>query len=162
MYGDADRDRRFDLLVLDYGGVCTPSHREYLAADRDGIDIEHIRPECRDLVRQVSDAGISVVILSNEIDATAAGRSELPEGIDHVIACTDNGILKPDRRAFQRALLVGGCEPGRTLVVDDDDDNVRSARLLGIEAVEFDVDDPVGSWRRVAAAVGVSPPAALA
>ena len=151
-------DARGDIrvLLLDYGGVCTPSTREFIAAqDQDGCPSlvaaqDATRPECRSVVARARAAGICVAILSNEIDRSWAASVPLLAEVDHIIACSDNGLLKPDRRAYQRALMVTGSSADQVLFVDDEPDNVAGARAVGIEALLFDVDRAADCWAEIA------------
>jgi putative hydrolase of the HAD superfamily len=148
MSPDAPLQRRFDLLVLDYGGVCTLSHRELA----DGPVVDPVNAERDESLRAVlaaQAAGLKVVILSNEVDRAWAEHSPVLAQVDHILPCTDNGILKPDRRAYQRALLVTGCRADRSLFVDDEIDNVRGAQAAGLEAILFDITDPTASWHEI-------------
>jgi putative hydrolase of the HAD superfamily len=139
--------RTFDLLILDYGGVCTLSHAEFL--DHIGSDTSGDRPGSLAAIARAHAAGITVVVLSNEIDQSWITNSAVLSQVDHVLACADNGIFKPDRRAFQRAALVTGCAADRTLVVDDEIDNVRGAQAAGMTALLFDTANPEDSWESV-------------
>lgn len=151
---DAPGDIR--VLLLDYGGVCTPSPREFVAArDQAGCSSmvaaqDAIRPECRSVVARARAAGICVAVLSNEIDRSWATSVPLLAEVDHIIACSDNGLLKPDRRAYQRALMVTGSSADQVLFVDDEPVNVAGARAVGIEAMLFDVDRAADCWAEIA------------
>lgn len=134
--------------MLDFAGVCTFGTGELEAP----VSLaESIRPRCTALVADAQRAGITVAILSNEVSHEWAESVPLLRQVDHVIACTDNGILKPDRRAFERALYVTGVTAKHAFVVDDDADNVRAAASLGMQTVHFDRTDPDRSWNEVAA-----------
>jgi len=136
-----------ELLVLDFAGVCTLGPNELEAT----VSLaESVRPQCVEVVDAAKAAGITVAILSNEVSYEWAETVPLLRQVDHVIACTDNGILKPDRRAFERALYVAGTAAEATLVVDDDEDNVRVAASLGTHAIHFNVSDPDRSWKQIA------------
>jgi FMN phosphatase YigB (HAD superfamily) len=153
--GHANRNA-YDLLVLDYVGVCTLSHHEVLAATHASAGRLVERSEGLAIVRSAHAAAMKVVVLSNEIDRAWIADSPLLSAVDAVLACTDNGILKPDRRAYERALLTTGCMASRTLFVDDDLDNVRGARGAGLDAIVFDTNDPDSSWTAVASACGLT------
>lgn len=99
---------------------------------------------------QARAAGICVAILSNEIDGSWAASVALLAEVDHIIACSDNGLLKPDRRAYQRALMVTGSSADQVLFVDDEPENVAGARAVGIEALLFDVDRAADCWAEIA------------
>lgn len=140
-------DTAIHVVVLDYEGVCTPSHREFMSGPLDPL-----RPELIEVVSELRERGCSVVLLSNEFDRAWLSSIDGMPRFDHVLVGSDNGICKPDRRAFQRALLVSDCPAGACLVVDDDETNVMSARSIGCQGVLFDTSDAPSSWRRVLAA----------
>jgi len=153
MPSQASPPRRFDLLVLDYGGVCTMSHRELVGGAVQTGPFNAERAECVRLVLAAQALGMQVAVLSNEIDRAWIEHSTVLSRVDHVLACNDNGILKPDRRAYQRALLVSRCAAERSLFVDDEVDNVRGAEGAGLAAMLFDTRDPIGSWSQIDAAI---------
>ncbi len=130
----------FDLLVLDFGGVCV---------DADGAS----DPAAVDLIDAAHGRGMAVAVLSNELDPATVASHPVLRVVDHVVTC-NTGIQKPDRRAFQRVLLLTGIEAGRTLVVDDSPDNVRGAEAAGTTALRFDPADRAGSWAVVREALG--------
>jgi len=144
--------REFDLLLLDYGGVCTPSHGEYLATT-DPID--DVRPAALSVVEAAQANGLQVAILSNELDPNRSTPNSLLQVAGHVICGSDNKIFKPDRRAYQRALLLAGCEADRTFYVDDEPDNVAGAEALGMTAVLFDPTNALAQWEGIATRVGL-------
>jgi FMN phosphatase YigB (HAD superfamily) len=135
----------FDLLILDFEGVCTPTVSQRIA-DPD-LPLEHAAAQR--VVERARSAGLTVVILSNEIDPGWIATHPVLADADHIVNCADNRIFKPDRRAFQRCLLLSGATAERTLVVDDDPDNVTVAASLGMTALRFDPDDVSGSWAAV-------------
>lgn len=132
----------FDLLILDFEGVCTPTVSQRIADPE--LPMEH--SAAQPTVERARAAGLTVVILSNEIDPGWTATHPVLGEADHIVNCADNGIFKPDRRAFQRCLLLSGANAERTLVVDDDPDNVTVAASLGMTALRFDPDDVSGSW----------------
>lgn len=148
------KPRPFDLLLLDYGGVCTPSHEEYLAAT---APIGDIRPEGVRVVENAQAAGIAVVILSNELDPSRAEPNAVLSIVDHVICGMDNKIFKPDRRAYERALRLSGCDAARTFYVDDEADNVAGANGIGMATMLFDTANASHQWAEIAQKLGVEP-----
>ncbi len=139
---------RVELLILDFAGVCTPSAAELIASGAPASAIT-IRPECESLVAQAQSAGVTVAILSNEISRDWIKDVPLLATVDHLVACSDNNIFKPDRRAFQRCLLLTGATAERTVVVDDTVDNITVAASLGMSTVLFDGSDPDAGWTAV-------------
>ncbi len=146
----------FDLLLLDFGGVCTPSHDEYLKASASGLEIlQHVRDACIRIVGEAREKGLVVAVLSNEIDMSWPESRRFLQTVDHVVACSDNRIFKPDRRAYQRALLATGVDAARTLFVDDEPDNIAGAMGVGLATVLFDLVNPEASWREIADLLGL-------
>ena len=131
-----------DLLVLDFAGVCTVVAETSSAPTNPSGKI-HIRPEIEEIVDGATQLGVEVVILSNEISTD--WDVALFERVSHVVNCADNNIFKPDRRAFERCLLLTGARPERTLVVDDHEDNIAVAASLGMSTVLYDEADPSSS-----------------
>ena len=118
-----------------------------------------IRPECRDVVDRALAAGISVSVLTNDL-RTFHGEEwvaaiSLLEQVDHIVDASETGVLKPDPRAYQRALEVTGASADRTLFVDDQQLSVDGAEEVGIDALWFDIAAPARSWGQVAGRLGV-------
>jgi len=129
------------------------SHHELVEAAVPSDRFNAERPECVPFVLAVQALEMQVAVLSNEIDREWVKQSSVLACVDHVIACSDNGILKPDRRAYQRALLVSGCAPERALFVDDEIDNVRGAQGAGLAVMLFDARAADASWAAIDAAI---------
>ena len=56
----------------------------------------------------------------------------------HVVFCSgDEGIVKPDPRAFARTLERLGVKPEEALFIDDTAEHVEAARALGLRGVVF-------------------------
>ncbi len=147
-----DRADHVGLLVLDFMGVCTPAMPELLTADP-SLPIP-VREDIWSLVEDVKDQGMTVAILSNEISTDWELSHDLFSTVDHVIACSDNHIFKPDRRAFQRCLLLAGRAAAETVVVDDEMDNITVAASLGMQALLFDTNDPASSVATIRGMMG--------
>ncbi len=137
-----------ELLVLDFDGVCTYSAAELIGRGAARTLADAVRPEVEDLVQAIRRGGVAVAVLSNELSQDWIADVPLLAAVDHVVCCSDNGIFKPDRRAFQRCVLLAGVSPESTAVVDDSRDNVTVAGSLGMTAILFDasLDDP---WKPV-------------
>jgi HAD superfamily hydrolase (TIGR01509 family) len=141
------------LLILDFDGVCTYNHREIVSNEIGVSDIQNlIRPGVSELINMAQARGVVVAVLSNDLPPSWVDELELLQRVDHVVICSDNGILKPDRRAFQRCLLLSGIEAENTVLVDDHADNVTVAGSLGMEAFHFDAGF---AWTPVMEALGV-------
>jgi 2-haloacid dehalogenase len=133
------------LLILDFSGVCTRSPAEIVERPDEPVE----RAGAIELVRAARAAGVTTAILSNELDPAWIDAHPVLGEVDHVVACSDNRIFKPDRRAFQRCLFLSGASANATVVVDDETDNVNAAAALGMDAVLFDTSDPATSWQQV-------------
>ena len=112
-----------------------------------------IRPEATTVVRHALDQGRGVSVLTNDLRAFHGPEWErqIPflRLVDHVVDCSDTGILKPDPRAFERAAAVVGVELDRMLFVDDQPANVAGAEAVGLESILFDIAEPAASWSHV-------------
>lgn len=113
-----------------------------------------IRPGCFATVGRAETANIGVSILTNDLKAFHG--PEWQKGIslfgrvEHLIDCSDTGILKPDPRAFETALSTVGISADRVLFVDDQRLSVAGAEAVGIDALWFDIKNPDESWTLVA------------
>lgn len=137
------------LLILDFDGVCTLSADELVARGELTALAETIRPEVEAVVAAAQGAGVLVAVLSNELDRSWSAEVPLLQRVDLLVPCADNGIYKPDRRAFQRCLLLAGVAAEDTMLVDDDPDSVRVASSLAISARLFTPTDAEVVWRAV-------------
>lgn len=123
-----------DLLILDFDGVCTAPMRRMLTEEE-----RHAwQRRAESGVSLARSLGTTVVILSNEVREEWTVDFPVLGLVDQVVNCADNGIYKPDRRAFQRCLLLTGKSAERTLVADDNTDNIAVAASLGMQTVHFD------------------------
>lgn len=133
--------------------------RDYMTMLYDPPTPEIVRPEAMDVVTRARDAGYSMSVLTNDMRAFH-GR-EWEQGIeflrlaDHIVDCSDTDILKPDPRAYERAVDMIGAPADRILFVDDQPLNVDGARAVGLDAMWFDVADAADSWQAVADRLGI-------
>ncbi len=112
-----------------------------------------VRPECTAVVAAAQAAGFGVSVLTNDLRAFHGPDWEkeisLLQRVDVIVDCSDTNVLKPDPRAYQRAVDLTDTDPGRMLFVDDQPTNVEGAIAFGIETLWFDVANPVESWNAV-------------
>lgn len=137
------------LLILDFDGVCTLSADELIGRGDLSSLAATIRPEAEAAVSAAHTAGVVVAVLSNELDRAWAAEVPILRRVDHLVSCADNGIYKPDRRAFQRCLLLAGAVAEDAMLVDDDPDAVRVASSLAISSQLFTPADADAAWRAV-------------
>ncbi len=121
---------------------------------------ELIRASCNAVVDGAQKQGVSVSVFTNDLSAFHgpdwADKIELLQRIDHLVDCSHTGVLKPDPRAYERALTITGFEPDQVLFIDDQPLNVKGAQDVGIDAIWFDVADPDAAWEQVANRIGLT------
>ncbi len=133
--------------------------RAYMTMLYDPPTPEIVRTEALDVVQRALAAGYGVSVLTNDMRAFH-GREwetgiELLQTVDHIVDCSDTDILKPDPRAYQRAVDMIGKPAERMLFIDDQPRNVDGAIAVDMDALWFDVSDAVGAWGAIAARLGV-------
>lgn len=103
-------------------------------------------------LRDIKAAGYPVAIITNNVREFRDGwRALIPvdELIDQVFDSSELGVRKPDPAIYQHALLgMGGIAPQRAVFLDDVEQNVRSARDLGIHGIQVQ-DDPSAAIREL-------------
>lgn len=106
------------------------------------------------ILRDIKAAGYPTGIITNNVREFRDGwRSLIPvdELIDKVFDSSELGMRKPDPAIYQRALLdMGGVEPQRAVFLDDVEQNVASARGLGIHGIQVQ-DNPAEAIRELRA-----------
>ncbi len=157
MAGDVLREREYwHRRAADVGVAAGRelSLEEYMGYLYSPPDDSLVRAACVDVVDRAQSAGYRVSILTNDLRAFHgpdwAKGIRLLSQVDHVVDCSDTGILKPDPRAFERAMAITGQVPERVLFVDDQPLSVAGARAVGMDAEWFDIAHPDESWARVA------------
>ncbi|MGH3660521.1 MAG: HAD family hydrolase [Micromonosporaceae bacterium] len=95
-----------------------------------------VQPEVLEFVAELRTAGVPVGLASNatdrlDADLTALG---LTDAFDVVVNSAVIGHCKPSREYFLAACEALGVTPGSCMFVDDDDRNVRGARVAGLSA----------------------------
>ena len=102
------------------------------------IDVD---PEMIGAVRELTAAGIRCALATNQHQERAAHMQQTLD-YDEVFAPTfyscAMGLAKPDPAYFRFALTDLDVAAGRTLFIDDNADNVASARGVGLRAELFD------------------------
>ena len=111
-----------------------------------------IRPEAVAAIETARRAGCRLAILSNELDLFYGRdfRSKLPflDLFDVIHDATYTGILKPDPRAYRACIGALGTTAGDCVFVDDQVRNIAGARVVGMQAVHFDVSQPGAGFAR--------------
>ncbi|MGI9615822.1 MAG: HAD-IA family hydrolase [Acidimicrobiales bacterium] len=128
--------------------------REYMRLVYDPPTPQMIRSDATDVAKRALAAGYGVSVLTNDLRAFhgTSWQRQIPflDLIDHLVDCSDTGVLKPDPRAFEHAATEIGVALDRMLFVDDQPANVAGAEAVGLETIHFDIAEPELSWGRVA------------
>ena len=62
----------------------------------------------------------------------------IPEDtFDFIMSSASHGLAKPKPAIFHLALEMTGAEPAQAIFVDDNEQNIRAARALGLHAIHF-------------------------
>ncbi|MGA9276165.1 HAD-IA family hydrolase [Ilumatobacter sp.] len=137
------------------------SLRDYMIMLFDPPIAGMIRPEATDVATRALAAGYGVSILTNDMRAfhgrTWEADVDFLQLVDHLVDCSDTDILKPDPRAFQRAVDMIGVPAERVLFVDDQPLNVKGAESFGLDAVWFDISNAGDAWNDVAGLLALPP-----
>lgn len=103
-------------------------------------------------LRDIKAAGYPTAIITNNVREFRDGwRALIPvdELIDKVFDSSEMGVRKPDPAIYQRALFdMGGVSPQRAVFLDDVEQNVASARDLGIHGIQV-LDNPEAAIREL-------------
>jgi putative hydrolase of the HAD superfamily len=133
--------------------------RDYAQLVYDPPRPELIRPEAVDVVERAFAAGFGVSVLTNDLRAFHGLDWErgVPflQRVDHVVDCSDTEILKPDPRAYARAVDIIGVAADEVLFVDDQPMNISGAAEFGMHVQFFDIAEAATSWATVAERLGI-------
>lgn len=150
-----DGERRYDLLILDFVGVCTAPLADLARTADHTNPAVPVHRWAESTIRDTRAAGIAVVVLSNDLPEATIEATPLLAATDATVSLANSAITKPDRRAFERVMLTRGVSADRTLIVDDSPENIRGAQSTGATALHFDASDPRSSWKAVRAELGI-------
>ena len=150
-----DGERQYDLLILDFVGVCTEPLADLARTADHTNPAVPVHRWAESAIRDARAAGIAVVILSNDLPKSTIEATPLLAATDATVSLAGSAITKPDRRAFERVMLAQQVSADRTLVVDDSPENIRGAQNAGAAALHFDPSDPRRSWKAVRAELGI-------
>ncbi len=95
----------------------------------------HPDPEMIELVANVRAAGYRVGLLSNSLGDDCYAGFDLPAMFDAVTISAEIGIRKPSRRAYLIGCERLGVAPEQTIMVDDLEQNISAAELLGLGGI---------------------------
>jgi len=133
---------------------------DFVRAARGGDPDAVIRPEFRETIKAAKTAGVTLAILSNELDLFygADFRDKLPflADFDVIVDATYTNILKPDPRAYRACLDELGLAAGECVFVDDQARNIDGAKAVGLQTVHFDVCRPRESYAAALQLLGIA------
>ena len=135
------------------------SLQDYMTLLYDPATPELIRPGATATVEAAIAGGYGVSVLTNDMRAFHGqewGHSvDFLSLVDHVVDCSDTDILKPDPRAYQRAIEMIGTDAERVLFIDDQPGNVVGAERAGLDAAWFDIANAESAWRAIGEQLGL-------
>lgn len=109
-------------------------------------------------LRDIKAAGYQTAIITNNVREFSDGwRSLIPvdELINQVFDSSELGMRKPDPAIYQHALQqMGNVPPQRAVFLDDVEQNVQSARDVGIHGIRVD-DDPAEAIQQLNVLLGM-------
>jgi putative hydrolase of the HAD superfamily len=94
-------------------------------------------------IRRLLDADVRVALLTNNVKEFGdAWRSSFPvdELFEVVVDSSEVRMRKPDPRIYELTCARAGARPHESVFLDDNADNVKAARVLGIESVHVGRD----------------------
>ncbi|MEU0505064.1 HAD family phosphatase [Nocardia sp. NPDC005998] len=95
----------------------------------------HPDPAMIRLVADVRAAGYRVGLLSNSLGDDCYAGFDLPTMFDAVTISAEIGVRKPSRRAYLIGCERLGAAPEQTIMVDDLEQNITAAELLGLGGI---------------------------
>lgn len=128
---------RCSAQILADHQVAVPHAR--LEAMLDACMGDSMRPEMRELVLELKDAGYGIALLTNIYAERRPWLHALfPEGVIDV--CCDSsevGLRKPEPPIYRKLLELLKLPGGEVAFLDDFEENIRAARAAGIVAIHF-------------------------
>lgn len=97
-----------------------------------------VRPEMLDVVDRLRASGLKTAALTN--NWSQMSHVPVARHFDVFVESFVEGCRKPDPEIYLRTLERMGCEPARTVMLDDLGENLKTARSLGM--ITHKVSDP--------------------
>ena len=111
-----------------------------------------MNPESIEIVRDLRKSGVPVYLATNQHEYRARYMSEVfgyADIFDGEFYSCWLGTRKPDPDYFHAVLKSLSYPPERLLFIDDRDQNVAAAQSVGINGVQFDIQDGVEALRDI-------------
>jgi putative hydrolase of the HAD superfamily len=135
------------------------SVKEFFVAAFDRPEESIMRPAMLALINSAKRAGISVGILTNELELWHGrqwmDRLSVLRDVDFVVDATHTKILKPDARAYKFALEKFGLPAADVIFIDDQMRNVTGAQSMGLVGIHLNVAEPNVAIGRAAHLLGL-------
>ena len=98
-------------------------------------------PESIDLLKELKSMGYGIYGLTNwsaEKIGYAFANYSFFSLFDGIVVSGVEKVVKPDRKIYEILLERYSLKPGECVFIDDNQDNVDMAKVLGINAIRFD------------------------
>lgn len=140
-----DRGRPFAEGVEDLSAQ-HPAYAAEIAAFRDRWEemLDGLVPGTEEIVDELLAARVPTYALSNwsaETFPRARDRFPVLDRLDGIVVSGEVGIAKPDPEVFELFVERFALDRRRTLIVDDNEANVRAAEAFGFATIRFTTAD---------------------
>lgn len=138
---EIDLGKPFSQAVAERSRIY-PEHAELIALWERGWP-QMLRgpiPETVEILAQLRDRGHRLYALTNwsaETFPLARRRFDFLGWFEDIVISGEVKLAKPDPRIFALAIARCGLEPGETVFIDDNPQNVAAGRNAGLHAVNF-------------------------
>ncbi len=113
----------------------------YLLLDISGVLIVNGTPNHELIEYFVSECPADKIALLTNLDTNAGDiltkRYGVPEFYDEIISAGETGYAKPNPKIFEAALARLGAKPEECIFVDDTEENIDAARMLGMKGILY-------------------------
>jgi len=104
--------------------------------------IADLNLEMVELIRKIKTLNDLKIICMSNINSShwaylKRKKWNIWELFDEFILSHEIHMTKPDPKVFELALKIAGCKPEEIIFIDDGFNNVRAARVLGINSIRF-------------------------
>ena len=137
--GDLSPEAYWATVAKDAGIQLAPEHLAQLRQ----WDVEmwaHDNPTMVNWLRKIRSSGTKTGLLSNmPHDMIAHVREKFTwlDQFDHQTFSAEVSLIKPDAAIYEHSLRGVGVAAGEALFVDDKEPNIRGARAVGMNAIQF-------------------------
>ena len=137
--GDLSAERYW-FSFADEPGLSLRADQISLLRDYDVEMWSNTDPVMIDWLKAVHQSGVRTGLLSNmpnDMIARVRNSFSWTNYFDCMVFSYEKRLAKPEAAIYERCLEELGTSPDQTLIVDDREVNVRAARNLGIQAIQF-------------------------